>query len=112
VQPLAPYKRNFFLNTTTHNFGGTGMTQVTQQELRDKLIAWVRANRLNFENGEISEETELLGSGILDSFGFIDLIVYIENETGRKIDLAGADANEFSVVRGLCSLALRSPVEV
>lgn len=88
------------------------MTQVTEQELRDKLVAWVRANRLNFENGEISDETELLGSGILDSFGFIDLIVYIENETGRKIDLASADANEFSVVRSLCSLALRSPVEV
>lgn len=87
------------------------MTQVTEHELRDKLIAWVRANRLNFENGEISDQTELLGSGILDSFGFIDLIVYIENETGRKIDLAGADANEFSVVSGLCSLALRSPVE-
>jgi acyl carrier protein len=86
------------------------MNQVTEEQLCEKLIAWVRANKLNWENDEISDETELLGSGLLDSFGFIDLIVYIENETGRRIDLASADANEFSVIKGLCSLVLRSEV--
>jgi len=88
------------------------MNYVTEeQKLRDKLIAWVRANKLNWETEDISDETELLGSGLLDSFGFIDLIVYIETETGHRIDLANADMNEFSVIKGLCSLALRSGAE-
>jgi hypothetical protein len=32
------------------------------------------------------------------------LIVYIEGRTGHKIDLAMADPNEFSLVRGLWNL--------
>jgi acyl carrier protein len=47
-----------------------------------------------------------LASGLLDSFDFLDLIVDIEGKTGRKIDLAMADPNEFSIVRGLWNLAL------
>jgi acyl carrier protein len=84
------------------------MNPISEEQLSNKLVAWVRANRLNWEIEDISTETELLGSGLLDSFGFIDLIVYVEGETGRRIDLANANTNEFSAIKGLCSLALRS----
>ena len=49
---------------------------------------------------KISADTELLGTGLLDSFDFLDLIMHIESKTGRKINLAVADPSEFSVVRG------------
>jgi acyl carrier protein len=79
---------------------------MTQDQFLELLTNWIRANKQASENFHISADTELLGSGLLDSFDFLDLIVYIESKTGRKIDLAVADPGEISVVRGLCRLAL------
>jgi acyl carrier protein len=80
---------------------------MTQDQFLQLLTSWIRANKQTSEPLNISLDTELLGSGLLDSFDFLDLIVHIEGKTGCKIDLAVADPNEFSVVRGLWSLALR-----
>jgi acyl carrier protein len=81
---------------------------MTQDQFLELLTNWIRANKQTSENLDISADTELLGSGLLDSFDFLDLIVHIESKTGRKIDLAVADPSDISVVRGLCSLALSS----
>lgn len=79
---------------------------MTQDQFLEILTNWIQANKQT--SGTISPDTELLGSGLLDSFDFLDLIVHIESKTGRKIDLAVADPNEFSVVRGLWNLALNN----
>jgi acyl carrier protein len=79
-----------------------------QEQLQQLVIDWIRTNNRTSTPGEISPDTELLGTGILDSFGFLDLIVHIENKTGLHIDLADADPAEFSLVRGLCNLALKT----
>jgi acyl carrier protein len=69
------------------------------------LSDWFRANKQTSEKLKITADTELLGSGLLDSFDFLDLIIYIESKTGRKIDLSVADPNQFALVRGLWNLA-------
>jgi acyl carrier protein len=79
---------------------------MTQDQFLEVLSSWIRANKQASEALHLSMDTELLGSGLLDSFDFLDLIVHIEGRTGRKIDLAVADPNEFSVVRGLWNLAI------
>jgi acyl carrier protein len=79
---------------------------MTQDQFLELLSTWIRTNKQTSESFQITLDTELLGSGLLDSFDFLDLIVHIESKTGRKIDLAVADPNEFSVVRGLWSLAI------
>jgi len=79
---------------------------MTQDQFLELLTNWVRTNKQTSEPLHITPDTELLGSGLLDSFDFLDLIVHIESQTGRKIDLAVADPNEFSLVRGLWNLAL------
>jgi len=78
---------------------------MTQDQFLDLLTDWVRSNKQTPESFRITPDTELLGSGLLDSFDFLDLIVHIENQTGHKIDLAIADPNEFSIVRGLWNLS-------
>jgi acyl carrier protein len=83
---------------------------MTQDQFLELLISWIRANKQGSENLDISADTELLGSGLLDSFDFLDLIVYIEGKMGRKIDLSAADPREFSVVRGLCNLVVSSGI--
>lgn len=79
---------------------------MTQDQFLELLNAWIRTNKQTENGWKASLDTELLGSGLLDSFDFLDLIVHIESKTGRKIDLAVADPNEFSVVRGLWNLAV------
>jgi len=49
-----------------------------------------------------------MAGGLLDSFGFVDLVLFIEQRTGIKIDLADADPSEFTVVKGLCKIVLSS----
>ena len=70
------------------------------------LTNWLRANKQFSANLQISPDTELLGSGILDSFDFLDLIVHIESKIAAKIDLSVADPNQFATVRGLWNLAM------
>jgi acyl carrier protein len=81
---------------------------MSQEQLQQLVIEWIKVNKRTSKQVEISGGTELLGTGILDSFGFLDLIMHIESKTGLQIDLADADPGEFAVVRGLCNLALRS----
>ena len=88
------------------------MNSARQEELTDLIIGWVRDNRLpsDFPNPKITENTDLMAGGLLDSFGFVDLVLFIEQQTGIKIDLADADPSEFAVVKGLCKIVLSSPI--
>jgi acyl carrier protein len=55
---------------------------------------------------EIAPDTDLLGSGALDSLGFIDLIAFIEEAVGVELDLMEIEPDAFSRVQGLCEFAL------
>jgi len=82
---------------------------VVEQELVQQVIGWVKENGLNgARHTDISESTNLLESGLLDSFAFVDLILFIENFTQKKLDLLDVNPEEFTVVKGLCTLALRN----
>ena len=81
---------------------------MTQDQFVDLLTSWIKTNKQTGDSLQVSMDTELLGSGLLDSFDFLDLIVHIESKTGHKIDLAVADPNEFSVVRGLWNLTVQA----
>ena len=79
---------------------------MTQDQFVELLAEWFRANKQTSSDLKITADTELLGSGLLDSFDFLDVFVYIENKTGKKIDLSVADPNQFSLVNGLYQLAM------
>ena len=79
---------------------------MTQEQFLGLLTEWIRTNKQTSEDVKVSMETELLGSGLLDSFDFLDLIVHIESKMAAKIDLSVADPNQFSTVRGLWNLAM------
>ena len=83
---------------------------ISEAELTDRVIAWVRQNKQisNAAGGEITPDTDLLASGLLDSLGFIELITFIESLDGCGVDLTDVDPGDFAMVRGLCKLAPRS----
>ncbi len=63
-----------------------------RSELRAALVEVLlpRAARLGMERGELSDELDLLRSGLLDSLGFVDLVVEMEKRSGREVDLMAA----------------------
>jgi acyl carrier protein len=85
------------------------MNTTTDTALADLLIDWVRRNSLNGSSDiVITQETNLLEAGLLDSLGFVELILFLEKHCGRKIDLNDVSPEQFTVVKGLCQIALRS----
>jgi len=82
---------------------------LSESQLLDLVMDWVRSNKRSGNGAtEITADTDLIGEGLLDSFGFVDLIVYVESLDGYKINLAEADPTEFTVVKGLCRMALKN----
>jgi acyl carrier protein len=83
---------------------------VSESDLINLVIEWVRENspKGRFANIEIDENTDLFHSGLIDSLALVDLIDYLESETGCAVELADTDPAEFSVVRGLCRIALKA----
>jgi acyl carrier protein len=82
----------------------------TERELADCLIEQIRrnSNGTSSVNTKIELDSDLLTAGILDSIGFVELLMFIETEYGYKIDLIDADPAQFSTIKGLCELALKS----
>ena len=77
-------------------------------ELITLVTKWVgdKAAELSGESAAIDPELDLLGSGTLDSMAFIQLAGYIEELTGRELDLLEIDPEDFVRVRGLCEYAV------
>ena len=83
---------------------------ISEGQLVDVVIDWVRDQQRSgaVPDGDITAETDLVASGLLDSLALIDLIASLENQIGCKIDLTDVDPREFCVVRGLCRITLGS----
>ena len=79
------------------------MNMKTNDELARLAVDWIRRNNSETEatNGEIDRSTNLLDGGVLDSIGFLDLIGYLEQESGGQIELLDAELDEIATVDGL-----------
>jgi acyl carrier protein len=86
------------------------MSHVSEIALVEVVINWLRENAQanGSDKAEITPDTDLITSGVLTSFGIIELLLFIEDRTGCRIDLTDVEPTEFSVVESLCRLALRN----
>ena len=77
-------------------------------EVVDLLVSWVKENMHTNGNGqvELTMHTNLIESGLLDSISFVELIVFMEGQTGSIIDLTDVDPSEFTTLEGLFRIAL------
>ena len=75
----------------------------TNDELAHLAVDWIRRNNheTGATNGEIDRSTNLLSGGVLDSIGFLDLISYVEQESGGRIELLDVELEEIATVDGL-----------
>jgi acyl carrier protein len=73
------------------------------------LIAWIRrhGNGKSRVDVQIGAETDLLATGMLDSQGLVELLMFIEDEYGYELDLSEAEPADYSTVKGLFDLVSR-----
>ena len=85
------------------------MKVVSEEELVDLVKGWLQEHHLDSSTNNVksTDETDLISTGLIDSFGFVELILFIEKETGYRVDLNGADPEEFTILRGLCNHVMR-----
>ena len=63
------------------------------EALRKRLLNFLTSLELNLDE-EATEETPLVGSGLLDSMGLLQLAAWIEGEIGHPIDPGSFDLQE------------------
>ncbi|GMV51505.1 acyl carrier protein [Nitrospirales bacterium NOB] len=84
------------------------MRTAQEEALAKHLTEWVKQGRgtVGADLPEFSEDTDLIAAGILDSRGFIEMMLEVEQQTGNRIDLNDVDPSEFTTIRGLCRCAV------
>jgi acyl carrier protein len=85
------------------------MTTMSEGELIGRIMNWVReyARTNGSAHRNISEDTDLIAAGLLDSLSVVDLFVFLECLIGCKIDLTDVDLSEICVPRRLSKVALK-----
>ncbi|TLY16731.1 MAG: methyltransferase domain-containing protein, partial [Nitrospirae bacterium] len=81
------------------------MSMLREEELSGQIKEWITRTRneqnLSAVKVDVKEDMDLIANGILDSIGFIELLVYVESITGQKINLSDLDPDEFTSIKGL-----------
>jgi acyl carrier protein/D-alanine--poly(phosphoribitol) ligase subunit 2 len=72
--------------------------------LEQKIIAFIKNKIVDDPDIEITPDTELISSGLIDSFSLVTLYVYIEKEFGVKIPASRIIPDTFDTVEKIIVL--------
>ena len=75
--------------------------------LRDTIFAFLH-DRLGVDADEISDQTLLFSSGLLDSFSLVEIVALLERETGTRMDPADVDLEHLDSVERMLDWAEQS----
>ena len=59
--------------------------------------------------GELTDDYDLLLSGVVDSLGFVELITAAAGEFGRTLNLDSLDPEQMTIVGPLCAFVSSQP---
>ena len=82
------------------------MNEITPEIVRQFLsVKYLdRIEPLGLNSAEIPDDFDLLLSGVIDSFGILEMISSIEEEFQIELDLAALDAEQITIVGPLSSI--------
>jgi len=73
--------------------------QATKDELRAAVREFLaERNSGNGKLSELSDSQNLFETGQIDSIGFLELLLFLSEQTGREFDLADTDLSQLAVV--------------
>ncbi|MDD2814046.1 MAG: acyl carrier protein [Bacteroidales bacterium] len=67
--------------------------------MEEKLIEFIIDEFLDDPDTEITQDTKLISSGLIDSFSLVSLQSFIEQEFGKKIPAPRITAESFDTVK-------------
>ncbi len=88
------------------------MNRTQEDALIASVLNWIREHKLpgNHHGAEITEDIDLITDGLLDSMGLVDLLLFVEEQTGRPIDLKIVEPKDICVVKNRCRIALGTEI--
>jgi acyl carrier protein len=88
------------------------LNSIQEKALAVSVLNWIKEHKLpgSRHQAEITEDVDLITDGLLDSMGLIDLLLFVEEQTGRPVDLKAIEPKDICVVKNLCRIALGNPI--
>lgn len=83
---------------------------LAERDARAYLVSYLNdlAERLGAADLQLADDTRLLDTGVVDSVGFIELVIAAEDHFGITLDLARHDPAEFTTLGGLVRAVVAS----
>jgi acyl carrier protein len=83
------------------------VNSIKENALVVSVLNWIKEHKLpgTRDGAEITEDIDFITDGLLDSMGLVDLLLFVEEQTGRPIDLKTVEPTDICVVRNLCRIA-------
>jgi acyl carrier protein len=76
---------------------------MTQEEIRTKIHQFIKKNFLFDEKAVLDDDQSLLGSGVVDSTGILELISFLEETCRVKFDDSELVADNFDTVKKIAA---------
>jgi acyl carrier protein len=76
------------------------MTTVDLENVKQFLLSKYAAqiNAMGLNSGEISDDFDFFLRGVIDSLGILEMISSVEDEFNVRLDLAGLDAEQLTIL--------------
>jgi len=81
---------------------------MSEELLRDRIVAFVNSTLLSAEGVRVSAETPLFDRGALDSLRVLDLMAFVEAETGRPLPDSAIRLANFRTASAIAATAFQS----
>lgn len=80
---------------------------MTEQEFHNFIITHLKTAMPHQADAldDVAADQDLIASGLVDSFAFIDLCLAIEGETGYFVDLVTLEPDQYSTISNLYMLS-------
>jgi len=72
--------------------------------LQEKLITFIRDELISDPDAEITADTPLISSGLMDSFALVTLQAFIEKELGVKVPAPRITVDSFNTIARMISI--------
>jgi acyl carrier protein len=71
---------------------------------RDELVGYLH-KQLRVDVSKVDDDTELFSSGKIDSFAMVDLLVFLEKQTGAKLGPEHITVENFDSIHRILAFA-------
>jgi len=77
-------------------------------QLRDRVVQYLSENANAGESGLGSDDRDLIEDGVIDSFGLLGLIAFLEDTFKIRIDASDIDPAQFNTVTKIVAVVNNS----